>query len=775
MRGQRVAAQIWLPRCGSKSTPGRKTTVREAGNGVSADLLPRTAEPARPDHSSGIGVETGMPSRLLVRGRNVWRVEPSSRAAVLIDGACFFAAVRAAFLAARRSIFVVGWDIDSRTELVGTERPGDGLPTAFGPFVAALAARTPGLRVHLLLWDYSLVYARERELLPRLSLDWEMPPQVRFCLDSTVSFGSSQHQKLVIVDDTLAFSGGLDLTIRRWDTSRHETFEAGRVDPGGKRYKPFHDVQMMVDGGAAQALALLARQRWCHALAEGEPRLQPEGDPWPKDVAPDFTTVEVGIARTQPRFTNETEANEVERLFLDSIARAERTIYIENQFTTSTRIARQLARRLRANPRLEVVIVAPHAHESFLESRTMRNGRIRFWRIVQSAGGSRVRLVSPEVAKNGSSADVMVHSKVMVIDEELLRIGSANLDNRSMGADTECDLAIEATDDRQRRQIAHVRDRLLADHCGVEPRDVANALGVNPSLVELVDTLPRNGHRLKPIDDGVLDSGLIARLAERVADPSLPLRMSRLFGHLLPRLLAQHARRSPRRRSGRQWLAPGAIVLALLGLPLAWHFTALADYAHPDAVRAALAGLTDNPLAPLFVVACFVLGGLIAFPVIVLILVTAALFGPWLGMAYAAAGVAASACLLYFAGARLGGEHIRRFAGGRWSRLRDWLRRRGLLAVVALRVLPLAPFSLVNLAMGASGIRFVDFALGTLIGMAPGLVAMCFVGSRVTEFLEDPSPRHIAWLVVGAAVWVGAALAAQKLVVRLAGGAKEPA
>ena len=132
-----------------------------------------------------------MPSPLLVPGRTVWRTEPCPRAAVLIDGAAFFGAVRAAFLAARHTIFVVGWDIDSRTELVGESAPADGLPATFGPFLAALVSRRPDLKVHLLLWDYSLVYAQEREKLPRLSLDWEMPAQVRFCLDSSVAFGSS--------------------------------------------------------------------------------------------------------------------------------------------------------------------------------------------------------------------------------------------------------------------------------------------------------------------------------------------------------------------------------------------------------------------------------------------------------------------------------------------------------------------------------------------------------------------------------------------------------
>jgi phosphatidylserine/phosphatidylglycerophosphate/cardiolipin synthase-like enzyme/uncharacterized membrane protein YdjX (TVP38/TMEM64 family) len=708
-----------------------------------------------------------MPSPLLVPGRTVWRTEPCPRAAVLIDGAAFFGAVRAAFLAARHTIFVVGWDIDSRTELVGESAPADGLPATFGPFLAALVSRRPDLKVHLLLWDYSLVYAQEREKLPRLSLDWEMPAQVRFCLDSSVAFGSSQHQKLVIVDDALAFCGGLDLTIRRWDTSRHEASQAHRVDPAGHPYKPFHDVQMMVDGEAAAALAELSRERWCKAADDQVPRLDPQGDPWPKDIVPDFADVEIGISRTQPRFTDEAEVHEVERLFSESIDRAEHAIYIENQFTTSVRIAGRIARRLHANPLLEVVVVAPHAHESFIESRTMRNGRIRFWRIVRAAGGRRVRLVSPEVTKDGRSVDVMIHSKVMVIDDWFLRIGSANLNNRSMGADTECDLSIVAANDDQRAAITALRNKLLGEHCGVGAEEVSRALA-DTSLADLVDQLSRNGHRLKPIDDGQTDRGLFARLAERVADPSRPLRLSRLMGHFLPRLLAPR-RQSQRATASRpSFLLPIGMIAALLCLTLAWRFTGLADYADPRELQTLLGLDARSPFAPILVVAGFILAGCIAFPVLILILVTAALFGPWLGMAYAAAGVAASGALFYAVGSWLGSEQLRHLAGSRWPRLSNWLHRRGLLAVVALRVLPMAPFTVVNLAIGASGISFVDFALGTLIGTGPGLIAISFLGGRIIDIIQNPSATEVAWLVLAAGAWIGTALVAQKLVSRFA-------
>lgn len=707
-----------------------------------------------------------MNSPVLQPGCTVWRIEHARRAAVLVDGAAFFAAVRGAFLKARRSILIVGWDIDSRTELQGDAPPSDGHPVNLAAFLTDLVTERPELQVHLLLWDYSLLYAHERELLPRLSLQWQMPPQVTFCLDSTVPFGSSQHQKLVIVDDALAFSGGLDLTIRRWDTQDHDLDNSLRADPAGEPYRPFHDVQMMVDGEAARALALLAWQRWCHAKG-GDAAIEPMGDPWPDGFPPEFTDVQVGIARTQPRYNGEAGVHEIEALFLHSIGQAERSIYIENQFTTSPRIALRIARQLERHPQLEVVIVAPRSHDSIVERRTMRNGRIRFWRIVKRAGGDRVRLVYPSVECDGRATHTMIHSKIMVIDDVFLRVGSANMNNRSMGADTECDLAIEAETAAQRAAITHVRDRLLGEHCGVSAEQVAAALTEHGSLVRAVDTLSAGGHRLRPIDDGVPDRSPLAVLAERVADPPRPLRLGRLVGRFLPRLLLHGGggRFVPRGPA-----LPLILVMVLVvALTLAWQVSGLSGLADPEEVGALLEAGGDAPWAFLFVVAAFVLGGAVAFPVTVMILATAAVFGPWLGMLYATLGVATSALAMYAVGARFGQETLHGLLGTRWEKLQKRLRRRGLLAMVAIRVVPVAPFTLVNLAAGASSIRPIDFALGTLIGMGPGLVALCLLGDRIVSVFHHPVPGEIALFALCAAAWIGLAFAAQAVVTRLGG------
>ncbi|MDH3265063.1 MAG: phospholipase, partial [Paracoccaceae bacterium] len=232
-------------------------------------------------------------SKILQEGSTCWRMRHAERAAVLVDGAAYFGALRAALLKAQRSVFIVGWDIDSRVELLGEEpKPDDDAPTKLGELLTYLVDRRPELRIHLLLWDYSVVYALEREPLPSINLDWATPRQIKVCLDDVLPLGASHHQKIVVIDDAIAFCGGLDLTIRRWDTAEHSLEHPRRRDPDGKPYDPFHDIQMCVDSEAALVLADLVRQRWLDAACEHPLAAEPTGDPWPEGLEPDFTGVD---------------------------------------------------------------------------------------------------------------------------------------------------------------------------------------------------------------------------------------------------------------------------------------------------------------------------------------------------------------------------------------------------------------------------------------------------------------------------------------------------
>jgi phospholipase D1/2 len=701
-----------------------------------------------------------VPPSILQPDRNIWRKARAGRAAVLLDAGRYFGAVREALIKARKSVFIVGWDFDSRTRLVGEScKADDGYPEGLVDFLSALVQRRRELVVHVLVWDFSMLYAMERELTPAFALRWRTPRRLHYCLDDGLPFGAAHHQKIVVVDDAVAFSGGLDLTIRRWDTREHRIDDERRTDVAGKPYPPFHDVQALVDGEAAGVLAELARDRWTQGACERPPPIAPIGDPWPDSVKPDLTEIDTGIARTIPASEDEKDVREVEALFFDMIDRAERTIYIENQYLTATRFAERLAKRMKETPRLEAVIVAPKTAHSWLEGQTMQAGLGRFMRVFEQAGvGDRARLLYPEVSAGGRTVDTMVHSKVMVVDDFMLRVGSANPNNRSFGLDTECDLAFEAKTIAQQKAIVQLRDCMLGHFCGVTADEVAASLKRTGSLIETAQSLSKQGHRLKPMDIDPAAAGEATTLQE-VADPERPISP--------PEFLKTFVGERPgARRLGRLAKVVGIGLIVVL-LVLAWRYTPLAALTEPQMVEEWVETIAEIPAAPVVVVATFVLAGLIAFPVTLLIAVTAATFGPWLGFTYAATGALLSAIVTYAIGALIGRRALERVMGPRLNRIRRGIARRGVLAVATVRMVPIAPFTLVNLAAGASKIPLTDYLIGTALGMLPGLVLMSALGDRILGIVTNPTMTNVLLFLLVVAVWIGVSLGAQALVLRM--------
>lgn len=690
---------------------------------------------------------------LLRPGRNVWRIEQATRAAVLVDGANYFGALREAMLNARETIHIVGWDLDSRMKLVGPEgKSEDGLPETLAAFLSALVARNPRLRIRLLLWDYSMVFAFERELTPIYSFLWSTPPQIELCLDDALPLGASHHQKLVVIDDQLAFSGGLDLTGRRWDTNEHRIDDPLRIDPAGSAYDAFHDVQMVVDGDAAVAIGKMIRERWKRATCENLPPVRGRsiGDRWPQSLEPEFRDIGVGIARTLPAYGEGAEAREVEALFFDMIDAAERCLYVENQFFTCQRFTARLIERMLAQPDLDAVLVVPKAYRSWFEHRAMGIGRQRVIDRIHAAGLSeRIRIVYPEVGDEADGAPVMVHSKVMIVDDRIMRIGSANLCNRSMGFDSECDLVVVGEDETTRAAIAGVRNRLLGEHIGRTPDEVAALLRETGSLSALIDA-PAPGRRLAKVPHDPEATDLLPSI-DALADPLEPLYDE-----------ANQTRRPKHRRLA--WMLPvGAGLAILIGLLLAWTNS---PFAEPDKLMQALDGISDRPWAPALVVAIFIVGGLVVFPVTVLMVATVAVFGGWTGALLAGLGAVASALVTYAIGRRLGAGLVRRFIGPRINRIRRGMQKQGVLTVATMRLVPAAPFTFVNLVAGAVELRFLDFLIGTVIGLTPGLLVMTALGRQIVELVTSPSLGSVALLVGFILLWVLLSLSFQLLLAR---------
>ncbi|MBP2228264.1 phosphatidylserine/phosphatidylglycerophosphate/cardiolipin synthase-like enzyme [Azospirillum agricola] len=460
----------------------------------------------------------GTDGPVLRPGDTCWRIERAGRLAVLVDGAAFFAAARAAMEAAQRSILLVGWDIEPRMRL-DPDRPEN-----LGQFLARLVRERPELRVRALKWDMPFPITLEHPHEPLEDLDHSTGRRLNARLDGELPVGAAQHQKILAIDDALAFCGGIDLAGDRWDTPEHRDDEPRRRWPTGEPYAPRHDVMMMVDGAAAGALADLARERWRRATGETlVPCPPPDPDPWPAQVAPDLTGATVGVSRTVPEAAGHPAIRESEALIFAAIAAAERTIYLENQYFASAAIADALARRLAEPDGPEVVLVLPMESPSWFDRMAMDTTRSVALRCLREADRhGRLRAMTP-VTPAGTG--IVVHSKIVAVDGRLLRVGSSNLNNRSMGYDTECDLTVEAApgDHAVAEAIVGTRDRLLAEHLAVEPAILSATVKETGSLIAAMDRLGKEtGRRLVPLPatDPSLTEQAFAAL--RIADPGTP-------------------------------------------------------------------------------------------------------------------------------------------------------------------------------------------------------------------------------------------------------------
>jgi uncharacterized membrane protein YdjX (TVP38/TMEM64 family) len=317
-----------------------------------------------------------------------------------------------------------------------------------------------------------------------------------------------------------------------------------------------------------------------------------------------------------------------------------------------------------------------------------------------------------------------------------------------MGADTECDLAFEAASDEHRNFIRSQRRRLIGHFCGVDEAAIA---AHEDELFGFIDRHAMSGAArvLRPIESEATPVSVMTGFVQPIADPKRPLNLEGTARRMwTPRTL----------------LAVAGTAASLTGLALAWRTTSLSDYTDIGYVSSVISTYSQSALAPLFAVAIFVLGGLVVFPVIVLIAATAAALGPWMGALSATAGVLASSLVLFMIGRFLGHKRLQSLLGGRAARVQRRIVDKGVVAVAMIRMVPVAPFSLVNVLAGASRLQLGDFLLGTVLGMAPGIITMAALGAQIADFARNASWSNAVPLGLTILLWIAVCMAVQFVV-----------
>jgi phosphatidylserine/phosphatidylglycerophosphate/cardiolipin synthase-like enzyme len=379
-------------------------------------------------------VEGGAPSR---RGNEV---------EVLIDGAAALPRVAEELQQARSHVHLTGWFLSPGLALT---RGGE--PIVVRNLLAELAEK---IDVRVLLWAGAPVpvFRPSRADVRRMRASLTRHTKIECALDSCTGFSHCHHEKTIVIDDRVAFVGGIDLTLDGgdpFDTPEHNA----RGSLG------WHDAAVRIEGPAVADVAEHFRLRW---------RLPGREELPPPEVPETSGELELQVTRTVPAKTYEALPGgdySIVASYLGALRTAERFVYLESQFLWSPEVVQILAGKLREPPRddFRVVVLLPvRANDGADVSR----GQIAA--LIQADDGAGRFLACTIYARTENLRDVVyVHAKIGIVDDRWLTIGSANLNSHSLFHDTE--MNVVSLDPELARET---RLRLWSEHLEVEPGEI---------------------------------------------------------------------------------------------------------------------------------------------------------------------------------------------------------------------------------------------------------------------------------------------------------------
>jgi phospholipase D1/2 len=215
----------------------------------------------------------------------------------------------------------------------------------------------------------------------------------------------------------------------------------------------------------------------------------------------------------------------------------------------------------------------------------------------------------------------------------------------------------------------------------------------------------------------------------------------------------------PKSQKRRIWIG-GAVLLMLFTAAAAWKWTPLADVIDIDRLSGWAASLRENPARHLYLLSAYVIGSFLLVPITAIILVTAIIFGPLIGSLYSILGCLAGGVATYAIGRLLGQDFVSKIAGAKWRRLEKRIEQTGIVAVATLRLLPVAPFTVVNIVSGAFKVPLRDYILGSLLGLVPGILITNLFAHQFASAIRDPGIGTLLILLaliiitVGGTVWL---------------------
>ena len=372
----------------------------------------------------------------------------------------------------------------------------------------------------------------------------------------------------------------------------------------------------------------------------------------------------------------------------------------------------------------------------------MWSGRAQFCDIAaEGIDNDRFIVAYPVTTDGDKQKTIHIHSKLMIVDDKFLHIGSSNMNNRSMGFDTECDLTLTASTEAHAKKINDIRNDLIREHTGLLLPEICKAM-MEGDVKGLLKNEPESRQHLVQIDNEPYRNEALSKYAIKIGDPkkayilyNLPIRQILFFAIII-----------------------GLVIFAVSSLIT----PEMKEFLSPDKVKEYVESAQSNPMGVLYIAALYILAGAVFFPVTVLNLTTAIVFGPLYGLAYALIGSLASASAAYGVGALIG-DKLTKYIRPVIERIRKYTLKGGIAGMTMVRLIPIAPFTVVNLTFGVARISFLSYILATAFGLIPGIFAKAMLGGAIGELWKNPEPRVILFVVGSILLWIGIIWGSHKL------------
>ncbi|MFW5693835.1 MAG: VTT domain-containing protein [Alkalispirochaeta sp.] len=681
----------------------------------------------------------------------------ATQLSLLTSSAEYFAAVQYGIHHAARRILIVGWSIDDRIRLVR-----DAPDQSLGELLVNRARENRNLHIQIRIWEAPAVFGADQHITTWFETQCAELENLDLVRVPAASAFAARHEKYIIIDDRVAWLGGIDLSHNRWDMADHRVDNPHRANPDGERYVPYHDTHLMFSGPAVRALFRVAvldgliQDDWKPAAAT----------PWPPDRFVDLHDQELFLSctRSYPDGSHEDE-RQILHLYRDLVHAAEERIFIENQYFSSNEITEAVMSRLQEPQGPEVIVIMSRELPDTLGRMTMGvNSTLHLARLIEHDRYRRLGIFYPVSADDGAT-NVKVHSKTMVVDGKLFTLGSANISRRSFSLDSELNATVQGGESSGETAGSVLEDRLLAQHTG---------LSVEAWRVEVQRC---GGSRLAAIHERISQwDGLIDGRDHVIADAPrhVPQEILDRFDMDQPppqeTVFQRTIRSNPWEiitRTKRVWASVlGAI--AVIGLLF---YAAQIDFDIQEILQRIADINSRYPIVGvLLTIASFWLTMLVFVTIVVPIVFFSALHGPVLGMVYSTVGIFSGAFIFYAIGRALHTAswpdryHAVRLAKEQLARIKPY----GLWAVAISRMVPSGPFLVVNLVTGLLGFSPVQFFAGSAVGLLPGIVAFSVFGEVVRNVFTDPSIMSTIWFVVFVVAYSGAVRALLLMVQRIA-------